>query len=236
MPTYSDEELAKLEMFIQKMTILYCLNQNDWQEETLDVIRRWLMETNELMLTIFYDRNKLVACLGFPLVSVFDLSYFLREPNQIFTVDEFHDEVHFGTLHGDVDGCMLKVLQNVYAPIFHNYTEWNDNVKLRFCNAMDKFLCFLTGLHYKMAGMTYLYVPHVIKKLESGTAHTDREFIKNLEEIVKYWNGQIRTCLNDNQLTVPHDLVVPVEEYEFWLYRCEFLQFKCRLVVTVRLR
>lgn len=223
-PTYTDEELIKLVDYTQRMTMLFALDQRDWTEETLDMIRRWLIEVNEPLLTIFYDANKLTACLGFPLSPVSDLSYFSREPNHIFTVEGFHDEVNFGTIHEDVDGCLLKVLKLVYAPVFGNYTGWNDIVKSRFCQAMDKFLAYLTSLNSKMAGMTVLYVPYVIKQMARENVAHDREFVKNMESIVVFWTNQIRTLLSDKVLVVPHDLVVPEEEYEFWLYRC-----KCKI-------
>ncbi|KAM7351793.1 dynein heavy chain 2, axonemal kl-2 isoform 2-T2 [Cochliomyia hominivorax] len=222
-PKYTDEELIKLVDYIQRMTMLFALDHRDWSETTLDVIRRWIMEVNEPLLTIFYDANKLTACLGFPIVPVSDLSYFSRVPNSIFTVEGFHDEVHFGTIHEDVDFCLLKVLQLVYAPIFSNITEWNENVKSRFCRAMDKFLSYLTNLNSKMAGMTLLYIPFVVKKLEEENVAHDREFIKNMESIVVFWTTQIRTLLSDKVLVVPHDLVVLQDEYEFWMYRFEVL-------------
>lgn len=203
------------------MTILFALDHRDWTEENLDVIRRWLIEVNEPLLTIFYDANKLTACLGFPISPVSDLVYFSRPLNFIFTVDGFHDEVNFGTIHEDVDLCLLKVLQFVYAPLFQNNTDWNENVKSRFCRAMDKFLSYLTNLNSKMAGMTVLYVPYVVKHLANKNILHDREFVKNMESIVVFWTNQLRTLLNDKVLVVPHDLVVPEEEYEFWIYRCK---------------
>ncbi|XP_023298158.2 dynein axonemal heavy chain 2 [Lucilia cuprina] len=222
-PKYTDEELIKLVDYVQRMTMLFALDHRDWTESTLDMIRRWIMEVNEPLLTIFYDANKLTACLGFPIAPVADLTYFSRAPNCMFTVDGFHDEVNFGTIHEDVDFCLLKVLQFVYAPIFSNYTDWNENVKSRFCQAMDRFLSYLTNLNSKMAGMTLLYIPYVVKQMERENVAHDREFVKNMESIVVFWTNQIRTLLSDKVLVVPHDLVVLQEEYEFWLYRFEVL-------------
>uniref|UniRef100_A0A1A9UDL7 DHC_N1 domain-containing protein n=1 Tax=Glossina austeni TaxID=7395 RepID=A0A1A9UDL7_GLOAU len=221
-PQYTDEELDRLVGYIQRMTTLFALDHRDWTEENLDIIRRWLMEVDQALLTIFYDANKLSACLGFPVAPVSDLTYFYREPNFIFTVENFHDEIDIGTLHEDVDGCLLKVLQLVFAPILRN-SDWNDNVKSRFCKAIDKFLGYLTSLNSKMAGMTVLYVPHVVKQIDKGNATQDREFVKNMEAVVVFWTNQIRTLLTDKTLVVQHDLVVPEEEYEFWLYRFEVL-------------
>lgn len=202
------------------MTILFALDHRDWSEKTLDTIRRWITEVNEPLLTIFYDCNELSACLGFPIAPVADLSYFIRTPNFVFTVEGFHDEVNNGTIQEDVDFCLLKVLQFVYAPIFNNF-DWNENVKSRFCKAMEKFLSYLTNMNSKMAGMTLLYVPYVVKQMAKENIGHDREFVKNMESIVVFWSNQIRTLLNDKVLVVPHGMVVLKEEYEFWIYRCK---------------
>lgn len=207
---------------MRRMTVLFALDHQDWSEETFNIVRRWFIELNETLLTIFYDNNILTACLGFPLAPVADLSYFTRPLNFQFTVDHFHDEVNFGTMHDDVDGCILKILQQIYAPLFRNY-DLNENIKSRFCTAMDKFLAYLTSLNSKMAGMTVLYVPYVVKQLAKPDAFQDRELVKNMESVVVFWTTQIRTLLADKTLTPKHDLIVPEDEYEFWLYRCKSL-------------
>ncbi|XP_030384656.1 dynein heavy chain 2, axonemal [Scaptodrosophila lebanonensis] len=223
-PAYSDEELNQLMENVQHMTLLYTLDHRSWQEKTLDMIRRWLLEVHEPLLTIFYEGNTLSACLGAPEVPVVDMTYFLREPNAIFTVDGFHDEVHCGTVHSDVDGCLMHVLDLIYAPVFRNHAAWGENVKQRFGKGLDKFLAFLTGMHYKMSGMAVLYVPHVLIQNDREGVASDRQFLQSLEWIVVYWATQIRTLLNDRTLTVPHDFVTVSDEFEFWQYRYEVLK------------
>ncbi|XP_017059218.1 dynein-1-beta heavy chain, flagellar inner arm I1 complex [Drosophila ficusphila] len=221
-PSYSDEELHQLVGYIQRMSVLSCLDHRDWHEGTLDIIRRWLLEVHEPILTIYYDKDALSACLGIPTICVSDLSYFRREPNEIFSVECFHDEVNFGTLTSDVDGCLMELLDRLYVPFFRNFTEWNGTVRHRFCSSMDRFLAFLTGVHHQISGVAVLYVPYVIKQLAEGPV--DRQLVRSLEGIALYWTTQIRTLLGDDALTVPHDLVTVRDEFEFWEYRYEVLQ------------
>ncbi|XP_016963439.1 uncharacterized protein LOC108033598 [Drosophila biarmipes] len=221
-PSYTDEELHHLVGYIQRMSVLSCLDHRDWHEGTLDIIRRWLLEVHEPLLTIYYDRDALSACLGMPTTCVSDLSYFRREPNEIFSVEGFHDEVNFGTLTSDVDGCLMELLARLYAPFFRNYLEWNATVRHRFCSSMDRFLAFLTGMHHQISGVAVLYVPYVIKELTAGSV--DRQLVRSLEGIALYWTTQIRTLLGDDTLTVPHDLATVRDEFEFWEYRYEVLQ------------
>lgn len=60
-------------------------------------------------MSIYFDDDVLTATIGFPTCPVYDLTYFLREPNMIFTVQDFHDDVTFGTINTNVDGSLLKV-------------------------------------------------------------------------------------------------------------------------------
>ncbi|XP_017004584.2 uncharacterized protein [Drosophila takahashii] len=221
-PSYSDEELHHLVGYIQRMCVLSCLDHRDWHEGALDIIRRWLLEVHEPLLAIYYDRDSLSACLGLPSTCVSDLSYFRREPNEIFSVEGFHDEINFGTLTSDVDGCLMELLDRLYVPFFRNYLDWNGTVRNRFCSSMDRFLAFLTGMHHQISGVAVLYVPFVIKELSAGPV--DRQLVRSLEGIALYWTTQIRTLLGDDTLTVPHDLVTVRDEFEFWEYRYEVLQ------------
>lgn len=221
---YSEKELESLVGLVQRMTILYSLDHRDWNEKTVNVIRLWFLNPSKTMLTIFYDSNILTGCLGIPVAPVLDISYFMRSSSQIITIDTFHDYVNFGTIHNDVDGCLLRTLELAYAPVFRNHSEWDDNIKQRFCKGLDKFLVYLTGMHYKMSGMTVLYVPYIVRQIARENISYDPEFVKNLESIAVFWATQIRTHLNDKTLTVLNDFVILEDEYEFWLYRFEVLQ------------
>jgi len=221
-PEYTEEELNKLIKYVQKMVVLFALKESDFNENVISVIKRWLMEVNELVLTVFFDGNILSACLAFPLAPVYDITYFLRSPNHIFTVLGFHDEVIFGSMHEDVDGTLLCILESVYAPIFFNFTEWTENVKGYISTALHNFLAYLTGLHYKLSGLTVLYVPNEGHTLSAEAASKDYEMLKRLELISNQWMSQIRLCLNDTQQLVPYEQVCPTDEFDFWVYRCTF--------------
>lgn len=223
-PTYTDEELNQLLEYIQRMTVLSYCNQRDWNEQSLDIIRRWLLEVGEPLLTIFYRGNTLTSLLGFPKDHVDDLSYFMRnEPNEIFTVEGFHDEIHFGTVHSDVDGCLMYLLERFYAPMFRSYKDWNDTVRSRFCASLDRLLTFLFCMNSKIGGITVLYVPFVLHQFGSEPIVCDKALFKTLESIVVYWIVQIRTVFGDCTLVVPNDLATVNDEFEFWEYRCRQL-------------
>lgn len=214
--------MDQLVIAVQRMTNIFALDEADWTNECREMIKNWFLNTSELMLTIFYDGDCLTACLAFPLAPVFDLTYYLREPNQIFTLDGFHDEVIFETLHEDVDGSILNVLHKVYAPIFFAATDLNSNVKGQLCSALNSYLAYLTALHHKMSGITVLYIPSEGLIVPIEQAAGDRDLVKRLETIAVHWIGSIRTCLGDKEQLVPYELMCPPDHFDFYTYRCKY--------------
>lgn len=222
-PEYTESDLTRLVNYIHKATTLFALNQRDWTDETDDTIRRWLMSTDEIMLTIFYDGDILSACLAFPLAPVFDITYFMREPGEIFEADTIPDRIMFGNIHEDIEGSLLTILDKVFSPIFFSTTNLSDNVKGQFCGALNNFLAFLTGLHYKMSGITVLYIPTEGLRLGVRDAASDRDLVKRLEQIAVHWIASIRSCLGDKEQLVPYEQMTPPDHYDFYTYRCKIV-------------
>ncbi|XP_037045747.1 dynein heavy chain 2, axonemal [Bradysia coprophila] len=206
------------------MTILYAIDQNDWNVTCTAVIRHWLLNVNELMLTIFYDNDILTASLSFPVNPVYDIAYFLRLPNQIFSVDEFHDYVTFGTIHEDIDGTLLAILEKMYSPIFFKTEDFSHGDVGTLCSEVNLFLTFLTELHYKMCGLTVLYIPREGMGEEAEKASCNTGLLKRLETVASSWITSIENCLSDREQLVPNELMCPRDEYEFWVYRYEPLR------------
>lgn len=222
-PEYSEEELNELLGVVQRMTILYALKDDDWTEDSASIIKTWLLDPNHLMLTIFFDAKTLTASLTYPTMPVYDMTYFLRDPGHIFTIDDFHDAVTFGRIHDDVDGTLLTLMEKVYAPIFFGATEWSENVKCRLCTALHSFLSQMTVLHHKMAAMTVLYIPGEALSREIDEAVGDSALLERLEMVAEYWIEALRMCLSDREQIVPFELMAPVDEFQFWQYRCAWL-------------
>lgn len=76
-------------------------------------------------------------------------------------------------------------------------------------------------MHYKMLGLTVLYIPREGQHLPVAVASKDKELVKRLEGVVVYWTRQIRVVLQDQDQNSPDDLLCPIDEYEFWIYRCK---------------
>mgnify|MGYP005984028051 FL=1 len=84
------------------------------------------------------------------------------------------------------------------------------------------FLAKFTDIHSKLSGLTVLYIPREALDIPANIASQDKELVKRLEAIVVYWTKQIRVGLQDQDQNTPDDLLRPIDEYEFWVYRCKY--------------
>ncbi|KOC70969.1 Dynein-1-beta heavy chain, flagellar inner arm I1 complex [Habropoda laboriosa] len=205
---------------VKDMTTLSGLDEGDWHYYSEITIREFFDNPNYTTLTVYYVNNLLTVSLYFPIIPVHELTYFVREPQEILRAETFRDRVLFGTMNSKVESHVLTVTQNVLAPIFLEIETWPDNtcVKADFYANMDTFLCNLTDLTYKMLGLTVIYVPREGSNL-SDEASADKELVKRLEGVVAHWTTQIRIALSDQEQATPNELLCLQDEYDFWLYR-----------------
>lgn len=221
-PTYSTKDLNDLIVALKRMVFLNGIKETDWNDECDEMIQTWFLNTNHLILIVFFSpRQRLTVSLEYPTEPVLEIVYFLREPDHIFTFDNFHDDVTFGQINDDVDGTFLLLMEKLYTPIFFHKTDWSDTNRLRFLTSIHSFLSHMKSLHYKLSGLTYLYVPSEGLVNDVDKASEDLELVKRLEMIAEHWIIQLRICLSDSEQVVPYELLCPNDEYEFWIYRCK---------------
>ena len=216
---YSEQDLETLVGYIKQLVVLFDYDEADFNDDVVNVTKTWLQEINEPILFVFYDGDNLSASLDFPLCPINDLTYFMREPEQIFNyLDKFHDDIIFGTLHGDIEGSLLDILENVYGPLLLCNQELSENI----ISGYNDFLSHLTQIHYKLSGFSLLYIPREGSTMEVQEIVAHRAMVKRLETVIIDWTAQIRSTLNDTQHFVSDDMIRPTDEYEFWIYRCKF--------------
>lgn len=85
-----------------------------------------------------------------------------------------------------------------------------------------------------MLGLTVLYIPREGQELSFEKASADRELVKRLEGVVVYWTHQIKSCLEDQAFVASQkELLCPSDEYDFWIYRREYIHFIYNSIVIV---
>ncbi|KAE8744396.1 hypothetical protein FOCC_FOCC009000 [Frankliniella occidentalis] len=221
---YSPNDIQALVGKIKRCTTLFDLAEEDWNDEVYSVIKDYFELPGTEVLSIYFNDLKLEATLHIPTSPIRDLTYFIKDSNDIVTVENFHDFVMFGTMDTTVEGSLLAVLENVYAPVFFNTTTWPDSVKSDFCSQMHSFLGNLTDLRHKMLAVTVIYVPKEGLNVDVDEAQHDKELIKRLEGVVVHWMKQIRVALGDKDQSTINELLCPKDEFSFWKYRYENLR------------
>lgn len=113
-------------------------------------------------------------------------------------------------------------MQNIFAPMFFSNTTWPDTVKTTLCSEMHSFLAKLTEAHYKMLGLTVIYIPYEGLDVDVLTAAEDKELVKRLDGVVVHWTKQISLCLSDQDQTLDLESNGPADEIDFWVNRCNY--------------
>lgn len=186
----------------------------------------------ETQLFVYFDNGYLCASSGVPTGPVSQLTYFIREEvMHVFTVDGFHDEVTFGTIHENVDETILMLLNCIYIPRILKDNRWTEHIRQTLFNEMHSFMAMLTDVNSKIGSMVILYVPNEGHDLSVEEAVLDKQLIKRYETVVSYWISQIQLCINDMRSLNQNTLPCPSDEYDFWVYKCEFYSQKLFLVL-----
>ncbi|CAG9862849.1 unnamed protein product [Phyllotreta striolata] len=221
---YTDAELKKLVSYVKDITMLFGLQDCDWNETNQAVIKNWFQDVSNPVLSIYFQGVELKCCIGIPDGPLeIDLMYFMRQDTEPFSVDTFHDKVLYGNVTDNIDGTMLHIVRDIYGPTLFANSKWPDNVRNEFSQKLQMFLAKMTDLHFKLYGLTVLYVPQEVLLTPLNEACNDKELIKRLEGIVVYWTKQIRVGLQDQDQFTPEDLLCPIDEFEFWKCRYENL-------------
>lgn len=222
-PEYSEDELNKLLLYVQQIATCYDLTEDDIAESFTENVTKWLMDVLETTLFVYFDRGFLCASPGCPTSPVTQLTYFIREEQgHVFSVDGFHDEISFGNFHENVEETILALMNCIYAPLILKDKRWDENVRMKLFNELHSFMAHLTDVNSKIGSMVVLYVPNEGHQLSVEEAVLDKSLVKRYENVIIYWISQIRLCLNDMENIVQFELACPADEYDFWVYKCEF--------------
>jgi len=109
------------------MTTLNGLRDSDWTKTCDIFISEFFQDPSILVLSI-YRMNGLIIEFSFPTMAVHEMSYFVREPDEIFQPENFRERILFGTTNDKVESHILSVMQNVLAPIFFTIETWPDSI------------------------------------------------------------------------------------------------------------
>lgn len=110
------------------MTTLSGLTDDDWTWKSDRDIREFFHEPSIPVLCIYHVNGSLTTEFSFPTVPVHELTYFVRQPNEILYPKNFRERILFGSMNDKVECHILGVIQNVFAPIFFAIETWPDSI------------------------------------------------------------------------------------------------------------
>ncbi|KAL6420158.1 hypothetical protein ACFW04_014096 [Cataglyphis niger] len=214
-PIFDEQDLNNLVQYVKDLTMLPLIKDSDWKEECHTIIREYFKNPNFTLLSIYFEMDTLRARLSVPENGQSEFVYFLRTPWHVFTVDNFHATVIFGSINRNVMMCVLKAMENMYAPAAINSGEWPEIIKNNLFFNLHNFLMCLTEWVYKPLGLTKLYVPREDlpdiavppRDKKQDLSEEDGQYVSNelreseksqigrFEGIVRYWIRQIREAL-----------------------------------------
>ena len=115
---------------VKDMTTLSGLTDDDWTWKCDMDIREFFHEPSIPVLCIYHVNGHLTTEFSFPTVPVHELTYFVRQPNEIFYSENFRERILFGSVNDKVESHILGIIQNMFAPIFFAIETWPDSILL----------------------------------------------------------------------------------------------------------
>ncbi|KAG5343722.1 DYH2 protein, partial [Acromyrmex charruanus] len=127
---YRTDDLNELVQCVKDMTTLRGLTDDDWTWKCDMDIREFFQELSIPTLCIYHVNGSLTTEFSFPTVPVRELTYFVRQPNEIFYPENFRERILFGSMNCKVENYILDIIQNMFAPIFFAIETWPDSILL----------------------------------------------------------------------------------------------------------
>ncbi|KAI8904300.1 dynein heavy chain and region D6 of dynein motor-domain-containing protein [Gorgonomyces haynaldii] len=181
--------------------------------------------TSRKLIVYIDDTNQnLVIQTALPTQVHTHMMYFIREvlDDQPLTEDNFEHKIQYGNLSPNVVESLLRLMHQVYVPIFLDNNKWPDSIRKEFNNNLHKFMAFLTDTTYQLKGHTVLYVPDDYHITVAENAHS-KDVVQRLESLLVHWTRQIKDVVNAQHISESSDTSGPLEEIQFWRSRCDDL-------------
>lgn len=114
--------------FIKERITLSQLNPEMWTAEHDDTIVRFIKDTDLRLLVAYVDKLLgLQVSTSIPPHPVEEMTYMIRRENAEVTPDNI-ENLQVGTIRLNHVESLLRVMTNVYAPLFFGNKTWPDSI------------------------------------------------------------------------------------------------------------
>uniref|UniRef100_A0A8P4KIS1 Dynein axonemal heavy chain 2 n=1 Tax=Dicentrarchus labrax TaxID=13489 RepID=A0A8P4KIS1_DICLA len=216
-----EEEYSKsIRLLFIRCVDLPGVTEELWTEENERAVDQFIVDTTITTMVVYVD-----TCVGLrveysmPIPVVEQLSYFIRMPEAILTVETFDAALQFGTVRGDPTKKLLHDMTCLHAPPVALSTYSEKSIKDTYTNNMHCYLASLTDDCYKKVGNTVLYIPMEALQCSPEEAVKDKKLVQRMETVMIHWTDQIKELLNDQEIGKVRDNSGPLQEIAFWKSR-----------------
>lgn len=117
-------------LLVKRCTFLGGLTEEIWSKEHDLSIKDFLTDPNLPLLLLHIDQTTGDLCIsnGIPPSEVEQASYFVRGSKVEVSVENFHQVLRIGLIHGNCTAALLRVMQGIYAPNFFENRVWPDSI------------------------------------------------------------------------------------------------------------
>jgi dynein heavy chain len=215
------ESLAGAVLRFKQALSLTHYSEKMWKDGHADTVFEFLTNAEMTKLIAFVRSDVLVLQNGIP-SEASEIFYFIKQTKAQITEQNFEDILQYGTLTGDVMASLLRLMENVYLPLFATNKNWPESLKKDFSSQLHRFMALLTDTTHQLSGHTVLYVPNEDLSNIEAAAKT-KDLVQRLEALLVHWTRQIKEVINSQHNTEASESSGPLEEIEFWRRRGEDL-------------
>ena len=218
---FDKKALAGALLRFKQVMSLTNFKENMWTATHEDTALEFFRNSEMSKLIAYIREDILVLQNGIP-TNVSEIFYYIKQSNNQITEENFEHVIRYGALSGDAMASLLRLMENVYLPLFSSNQNWPDSLRKEFSSQVHRFMALLTDTTHQLSGHTVLYVPHEDLSNIEAVAKT-KDVVQRLEAVLVHWTRQIKEVINSQHNTELTENSGPLEEIEFWRRRCEDL-------------
>ena len=106
------------------------LQPDMWTTEHDDIILKFLKDCTVRLLVAYVDKllGTLQVSTAVPSSPPEEMTYIIRYENAVVTPDNIETKLQFGLIRSNHVESLLRVMTNVYAPLFFGNSSWPDSI------------------------------------------------------------------------------------------------------------
>lgn len=108
--------------------VVFARDDDKWAEYSDESIEKFIKTPSIPVLCVYKIECEIIVEHAIPTKSMNHLAYFIRDPNEIFHVENFLNDILFGTFNGNIENLILRTVNNVFAPVFFKIQTWPDSI------------------------------------------------------------------------------------------------------------